>query len=423
MFLQGPQVKDSSRIYLDQTENLRLSFQFIKASFKPKRLTHTTNSSMELRKTPLFEEFLKSEARLVPFAGWEMPIQFSGLIKEHHAVRNQAGVFDISHMGVVELAGMNTKNILQGLVPSDLYRIGPDEACYTVLLNQSGGIIDDLIIYDLGVNDEGIEKLILIINAASTNTDQEWLASHFASKNISITDKKENQLLLALQGPFASKHLQSLTSQPITNIPRFGHRWIKLDKLNRNFSEKVFISRTGYTGEDGFEILIHENLGKNLWKELQNQGVTPCGLGARDTLRLEAGMHLYGNDMNIETTPFEAGLGWLVHLEMCNDFIGRSSLEKQAEEGIKKRLVGIELPEKAIARSGYKIFCENVQIGQITSGTWSPTLKKGIALGYVSKQFAKTGTQLDVEIRGKSHKANVVKLPFYHRKKSPVPTT
>ncbi len=375
------------------------------------------DKSMELNKTSLFEEHKNAKARIVSFAGWEMPIQFSGLVNEHHAVRKQSGIFDISHMGVVRLTGLNTKDLLQTLVPTDLNRIGPGEACYTVLLNEEGGILDDLIIYDLGKDTNETENLLVVINAACTNSDINWLKMHLEPSGISIIDEKKQDIFIALQGPYTQQKLEKYTNESLAKIPRFGHRYITINNSEDQSSTTAFISRTGYTGEDGFELLINKSSGKKLWRQLINEGFTPCGLGSRDTLRLEAGMLLYGQDMNEITTPFEAGLSWLVHLEMSNDFIGRSALERQAQEGVKQRLIGLELQSRAIARAGYPMVSKNTQIGQITSGTWSPTLEKAIGLGYVPIDYAKVGTSIQISIRGENQPANVIKLPFYRRKR------
>ncbi len=370
---------------------------------------------MQLKRTPLFELCVQAKCRFTPFAGWEMPIQFSGLINEHQAVRTKAGLFDISHMGIVHIEGPNSKDALQTLVPSDLNRIGPGEACYTVLLNNNGGIIDDLIIYDLGTNSTNQQILLLVINAAEYSNDIAWLKKNLDEKNIKISDAKKDRVLLALQGPETQEILEQFFEQSLKNLPPFGHRTIQLKETNEISSSHIFIARTGYTGEDGFELLLSAPIGRQLWQKLINQGITPCGLGARDTLRLEAGMHLYGNDMNTKTTPFEAGLGWLVHLEMPSSFIGRDILEKQAKEGVQKRLTGLKLEGRAIARKGYEVFYQNIPIGKITSGTWSPTLGYAIAMAYIPLEHSQLGKKLSVEIRGKQFAAEVVKKPFYRR--------
>ena len=370
---------------------------------------------MKLLKTPLHKECQKLGCKLVPFANWEMPVSFSGLIEEHNAVRNNVGMFDISHMGVVQLKGKNIKSALQYLVPSDLFRIGPGEACYTVFLKENGGIQDDLIIYDQGISETSEESIILVINAARKESDIEWLKSNLSKKEITISEFMPDGALIAIQGPESVRTFEKILEEPLSNLPRFGHRTITSNPNLVNSKESIFIARTGYTGEEGFEFLSSPETAKFIWKKLIASGVTPCGLGARDTLRLEASMHLYGNDINLDTTPFEAGLGWLVHLEIPSDFIGRKALEKQAEDGTKKRLVGLKVKGKGIARKGYPVSYNGEKIGIITSGTWSPTLKEPIALAYVSSEIAKVDTHLEVEIRGKKHPAVIVKRPFYRK--------
>ena len=366
---------------------------------------------MSLQRTPLFESCRDAGGRMVPFAGWEMPVQFSGLIQEHKAVRERVGMFDISHMGVLRLEGANPKDALQRLIPSDLHRIGPGEACYSVLLNERGGIRDDLIVYDCGAIDTERGELVLVINAACADSDTTWIREQMDPAGLTVTDIKNGGVLLALQGPDAMELLQELSGEDLSSLPRFGHRMLNLNGL----SHPVFSARTGYTGEDGAELLLNSDDGQKLWELLLDRGVTPCGLGARDTLRLEAAMHLYGQDMNDDTTPFEAGLGWLVHLEMPMDFVGRQALEQAAESGTGKRLVGLKLQGRAIARHDYPVVHNGETVGIVTSGTWSPTLEEAIALAYVPQSLAKLGTELSVEIRGKAQPATVVRKPFYKR--------
>ena len=363
---------------------------------------------MSLKKTPLHSEFIKLGCKMSPFAGWDMPIQFTSLINEHISVRNNAGIFDISHMGIFAIEGLNAKDKLQKLVPTDLDQISDGEACYTVLLNDSGGVIDDVIIYDLGI-ESNIEKMLIVINASCTSKDMKWLNSKLYSKEINIFDLKNNNLFLALQGPNAINTLEKVSGLKLSNMQKFSHSYFKSEILE----SPIFISRTGYTGEDGIEFLSSPRDGQLLWEELIKAGVTPCGLGARDTLRLESGMHLYGNELDEKTTPFEASLGWLVNLEMNKDFYGRAILEKQAKFGIERKLVGIQIEGKAIGRKGYPIKKNNIQIGQITSGTWSPSLKKPVAMGYVKKEFSTIGATIDIEIRGKLHSGTIVKRQFY----------
>ena len=371
----------------------------------------TFSVAMQLQRTPLHELCRDSGGRMVPFAGWEMPVQFSGLIQEHKAVREQVGMFDISHMGVLRLEGPNPKDALQQMVPSDLHRIGPGEACYSVLLNERGGIRDDLIVYDCGPLDAERGALVLVINAACTDSDTAWIREQMEPAGLTVTDIKQGGVLLALQGPKAIALLEQLSGEDLSGLPRFGHRMLSVSGLQ----EPVFTARTGYTGEDGAELLLSAEDGQHLWRELLERGVTPCGLGARDTLRLEAAMHLYGQDMDDATNPFEAGLGWLVHLEMPSDFVGRKALEQAVEAGPTKRLIGLKLQGRAIARHDYPVLHNDEPVGVVTSGTWSPTLGEAIALAYVPRALAKIGTELCVEIRGKAQPATVVRRPFYKR--------
>ena len=395
-------------------------------------------SNALLRRTPLHGAAQAAGGRMVPFASWEMALQFAGLVAEHRAVRQDCGLFDISHMGVISLRGDAVKDALQALVPSDLHRIGPGEACYTVLLNEQGGVRDDLIVYDRGwtspaandspsVNDSqsannsqyanNSHELLLVINAACAEEDTAWIRSQLEAQGITVADRKGDGVLLALQGPQAASRLEALAGVSLANLPRFGHRELRLagGASGAAAAAQVFVARTGYTGEDGFELLLEREAGIALWQQLVAEGVAPCGLGARDSLRLEAAMHLYGHELDASTTPLEAGLGWLVHLEMPKPFIGRQVLERQSAEGPSRRLVGLKLRGRAIARHGYPVLADGQPVGVITSGSWSPSLEEAIALAYVPAGLARLGTELAVEIRGKAEPAVVVKRPFYRR--------
>ena len=344
-----------------------------------------------------------------------MPLQFAGIMTEHRAVRRHVGVFDISHMGMLTLRGPAVKDALQTLVPSDLGRIGPGEAQYTVLLNEDGGIRDDLILYDCGFI-AGSHEVVVVVNAACCAADRAWLEAKLNPLGCSVSDRKGDGVLLAVQGPGAVPLLQHLQGWKLDDMPRFAHRQLPFGGGGNgiNTDEQVFIARTGYTGEDGVEILLSREAGQKLWDTLLKNGAEPCGLAARDTLRLEAAMHLYGQDMDTRRTPLEASLGWLVHLEMPHHFVGRSALEQQTKAGIKQKLVGLQLDGKAIARHGYPILNPaGDNIGVITSGTWSPSLEQAVALGYVPTALAKPGTTVAVGIRGRQVPAHVVRRPFY----------
>ncbi|ARV62065.1 glycine cleavage system protein T [Nostocales cyanobacterium HT-58-2] len=366
--------------------------------------------ALPLARSPLFELAQELKARLTSFGGWEMPVQFVGISKEHEAVRNAAGMFDISHMGKFTLQGKNLISQLQQLVPSDLSRLQPGQAQYSVLLNPQGGIIDDIIFYYQGENTFGEQQGVLIVNAATTSKDKAWLLQHLDENEVKFQDLSPEKVLIAVQGPQAVNFLQPLVQEDLTPVKGFGH--LEATVLGK----PGFIARTGYTGEDGFEVMVDPDVGLELWRSLINAGVIPCGLGARDTLRLEAAMALYGQDIDDTTTPLEAGLGWLVHLDTKGNFIGRSVLERQKAAGVQRRLVGLQMPGRNIARHGYQVLSTGVVVGEVTSGTLSPTLGYPIALAYVPTELATVGQQLEVAIRGKAYPAVVVKRPFYRSK-------
>jgi aminomethyltransferase len=364
--------------------------------------------SSQLARTPLYDLSLELKGRMVPFSGWEMAVQYSGISAEHQAVRSQVGMFDISHMGKFSLRGKQLREKIQPLVPSDLSRLQPGQAQYTVLLNAKGCILDDIIFYYQELDaTTSEERAVIIVNCATRITDKAWIEAHLELSGVSLTDISLDKVLIAIQGPHAVNYLQPLVADNLTPIKAFGHLETNL------LGQPSFIARTGYTGEDGFEIMVDIEVGKELWQKLLTAGVVPCGLGARDTLRLEAAMALYGQDIDDNTTPLEAGLGWVVHLDTKGDFIGREVLEQQKASGVSKRLVGLEMEDRHIARHGYSVIFESEKVGEITSGTLSPTLNKAIALAYVPTKLAKIGQHLEVEIRGKNYPARVVKKPFY----------
>jgi aminomethyltransferase len=365
------------------------------------------STTKTLSRTALYEVSVELNARMTEFSGWEMPVQYSGITQEHQAVRTAAGMFDISHMGKFTLKGKDLISKLQYLVPSDLSRLQPGEAKYTVLLNPQGGIIDDIIFYDQGVDETGTHRGRLIVNAATLEKDKTWLLENFQDADVELTDLSPEKALIAVQGPEAVKHLQTLVEADLSAVKNFGH-------LEASVCGGIgFLARTGYTGEDGFEVMVDPNVAVKLWRSLLEAGVTPCGLGCRDTLRLEAAMALYGQDIDDTTTPLEGGLGWLVHLDKKGDFIGRDVLEQQKQTGLSRRLVALEMQGRHIARHGYAVQHEGQGVGEITSGSWSPTLSKAIALAYVPTALAKSGQELAVEIRGKTRPGVVVKKPFY----------
>ncbi len=373
------------------------------------------NTSESLSRTPLFDLQQDLNARWVPFSGWEMPVQYQGLVVEHQAVRSTVGLFDISHMGKFILRGPQIKSQLARLVPTDLDPIQPGEGQYTVLLNAEAGIIDDIILYAQGPDPDqpSWDRWTVIVNAATTATDRQWLESHLPEGT--LQDESSDQTLLAIQGPQALAQLQPLIHGSLSALKRFQHQ---SSTLKSPTSEAVFIARSGYTGEDGFEVMTSIEGGRWLWQTLMANQVQPCGLGCRDTLRLEAAMHLYGQDMDETTTPLEANLKWLVN--STASYIGQDHLTTQSQTGPQRKLVGLRMQGREIARNSYPIFYQDQPVGTITSGTKSPTLGYAIALGYVRADLARPGTELMIEIRGKQYPATVVKRPFY-RSATPAP--
>lgn len=364
-----------------------------------------SSSPTPLSQTPLHGTHLQLGARMTEFAGWDMPVQYVGIKQEHQAVRERAGMFDISHMGKFTVQGPDEIAQLQRLVPSDLSPLVPGKAQYTVLLNPQGGIIDDLILYRLPDAD-GDQRVFTIINAATTEKDKSWLLKHLP-ETVKLHDQFRDQALIALQGPEAKTFLQPLVTEDLSTVGRYEHLAGTL------LGEPAFLARTGYTGEDGFEIMLPAAAAQRLWTALLEAGVSPCGLGARDTLRLEAAMPLYGQDISDTTTPLEAGLGWLVHLERKGDFIGRPVLELQKENGVLRKLVGLKMEGRNIARHDYPVVHDGEPVGIVTSGTLGPTLGFPVALAYVPAALAKVGQPLGVDVRGKVHPASIVKRPFY----------
>jgi aminomethyltransferase len=360
----------------------------------------------QLKRTPLYGQHVALNARMVEFGGWEMPVQYSGIISEHQAVRSQAGLFDVSHMGEFKVEGEDALAFLQQLVPNDVSRLVLHQALYTQLCRADGNVIDDLLIYYLASN-----HYMLVVNASNIDNDYHWVqeqARHF--QHVSISNQSETTALMALQGPRAQEILQALTDVDLSSIGYYHSLPGLVDNVN------CIISRTGYTGEDGFELYCSAADAEQLWSKLlsfgQPFGLVPAGLGARDTLRLEAGLCLYGHELDEQTNPLEARLGWTVRLKK-GDFIGREALLKIKEQGPARLLVGIELLERGVPRSGYAIYAQDQQIGHVTSGAPGPTVQKNIGMGFVETEYAVAGTPISVDIRGKRIAAQIVALPFY----------
>ncbi|GHO53117.1 glycine cleavage system aminomethyltransferase GcvT [Ktedonobacter robiniae] len=372
-------------------------------------MTTQDSAVPSLKRTPLYEQHRALGARLVEFGGWDMPVQYSGIIEEHQAVRTKAGLFDVSHMGEFKAEGSDALAFLQYLVPNDVSRLAVGQALYTQLCRPDGTTIDDLLIYHLAE-----EQYMLVVNAANIDKDYAWIESH-AQKfaNVTLSNQSDTTALIALQGPLAMSILQPLADVKLDEIKYYHFAPGQVADI------RCLISRTGYTGEDGFELYCPSVDAAKLWQTLleagKPQGVLPAGLGARDTLRLEAAYCLYGHELDDETNPLEAGLGWTVKLKKSVEFIGRSALQQAKEQGLKKRLVGIELLERGVPRSGYAIYDGEQRIGVLTSGSHGPTVQKSIGLGFVDPEHAKVGTRVQIEIRGKRVAAQVVALPFYKR--------
>ncbi|GAC1386081.1 MAG: glycine cleavage system aminomethyltransferase GcvT [Ktedonobacteraceae bacterium] len=373
-------------------------------------MTVQNTTTASLKRTPLYEQHRALGARLVEFGGWEMPVQYSGILQEHEAVRTRAGLFDVSHMGEFKVEGPGAFAFLQYLVPNDISRLAVGQALYTQLCLPDGNTIDDMLIYRLADM-----HYMLVVNAANIEKDYAWVAEQAKNfKDVHLANQSDTTALLALQGPESLAILQPLTDVDLSSIRYYHFAAGVVDGIN------CIISRTGYTGEDGFELYCSPADVVALWSDLlttgKTHGLLPAGLGARDTLRLEAGMCLYGHELDEQTNPLEANLSWSVKLNKDN-FIGRDALVKAKEQGLKRKLIGIELTERGVPRGGYTIYADDQRVGILTSGAPGPTVRKNIGMGYVAPAHAVVGKTVQVDIRGRRIAAQIVTLPFYKRKK------
>ncbi|PIC72123.1 glycine cleavage system protein T [Sporosarcina sp. P16b] len=362
----------------------------------------------QLLRTPLFESYKEYGGKTIDFGGWELPVQFSSIKAEHEAVRTKAGLFDVSHMGEVFVSGSGAFDYLQKLVTNDVSKLKIGQAQYTVMCNEQGGTIDDFLIYKLEET-----RYLLVVNASNIEKDVAWMEKQ-QTDNVVIDNQSSNYALLALQGPMAESVLQKLTDESLEEI-----KFFRFKEHVQVGGENVLVSRTGYTGENGFEIYGTPEAIQNLWTKIllegKEDGVVPAGLGARDTLRFEAGLPLYGQELREDISPLEAGLGFVVKVNKEENFIGKDILVKQKEQGVERKLVGLEMIDKGIPRTGYKVFVGDREIGEVTTGTQSPTLKKNIGFALLSTEFTELGTEVEVEIRAKRLKAKVIATPFYKR--------
>lgn len=361
---------------------------------------------VSLQKTPLNEVHHALGAKMVDFGGWEMPVQYGGIIEEHKAVRTKAGIFDVSHMGEIRLKGGDALKLVQKLITNDASKLSNNQIQYAIFCLPHGGVVDDLLVYKIAA-----DEYLLVVNASNTAKDLAWVLEHRSDEQVTITDESASTAEIALQGPLAEKILQSLTSTELAGIKNYWFTYGQVDGV------ECLISRTGYTGEDGFELYCPPDKAVQLWNKLLERGgsdLWPCGLGARDTLRFEAKMPLYGHELGEDITPLEAGLGKFVALDK-DDFIGKEALVLQKAAGIPRKIVGFEMVERGIARGGYPVKKEGRQIGYVTTGSYSPSLEKNLGLAIIETAYAEIGQMISVEIRNKDVQAQIVRTPFYKR--------
>ena len=364
-----------------------------------------------LKKTPLNEVHRTLGGKMVDFGGWDMPVQYkAGVIEEHMATRTRAGLFDVSHMGEIWVEGRDAIPFVNRITTNDVTKLVDGQAHYSTLTNENGGVVDDLLVYRF--NDE---KLLLVVNASTTDKDWAWITSHKGEDDdLALTNASVSYCQIAIQGPKAIGILQKLTDTNLDEIKYYHFTIGHVDGV------ESIISRTGYTGEDGFEVYAPAENAQQLWEKMletgAEEGILPCGLAARNTLRLESAMSLYGHELGDDITPLEANLGWITKLQK-GDFVGRDKIAELKEKGIKRKLVGFEMREPGIARDGYDVYVEDNKVGTVTSGSPAPFLKKNIGLAFVPPEFANVGQELRIDVRGKRLAAEVVPTPFYKRQK------
>lgn len=362
-----------------------------------------------MKNTPFTDKHIALGAKMMEFAGYNMPVVYTSINEEHQAVRESVGVFDVSHMGEFILKGKGAASLIQKVTSNDVYKLSPGQAQYSCFPNGKGGIVDDLLVYAL----PGGDNFMLVVNASNIEKDWNWIMQHNDSK-VEMHNISDQTALLAVQGPKAADVLQPLTDMDLKNMKYYTFQKGKFAEV-----ENVLVSATGYTGSGGFEIYFEKEHAEKIWNAIFDAGkefnIAPAGLAARDTLRLEMGYCLYSNDIDDSTSPIEAGLGWITKINEENNFVGKELILQEKKQGISKKLVGFEMVDKGIPRHDYIILNEKEEeIGRVTSGTQSPSLKKAIGLGYIAKEYANEGNTIFISIRNKPIKAKVVKIPFYN---------
>jgi aminomethyltransferase len=362
-------------------------------------------ADQDLNRTPLFDEHVAAGGKMVPFAGWEMPVQYTtGITAEHRAVREAAGLFDVSHMGELEVHGERALEFAQFVTTNDVSRLEAWQAQYSTLLNEDGTLLDDLLVYRLP------DHVLLVVNGSNKDRDLAWIRQYADRFGVEVRDRTDEIALLAIQGPKAAGIVARLTDHPLEEIRYYRFATGTVAGI------EALISRTGYTGEDGFELYVPAAEAVALWRRLldagRDDGLVPAGLGARDSLRLEMGYALYGNDLDERRTPLEAGLGWVVKLDK-GEFVGRDALRRRKEEGVRERLAGFRLRERGFPRPGYAVRVGGEPVGEVTSGVVSPSLGEGIGMAYLPVEAARPGTAIEIVIRDRPVAAEVVRPPFY----------
>jgi aminomethyltransferase len=372
-----------------------------------------TAPAVDLKKTPLNEAHRRMGGRMVDFGGWDMPVQYpAGTVEEHLRTRTHSGLFDVSHMGEIDVKGPDAIPFVNRITSNDVTKLIDGQAQYSALTTLVGTVVDDLLVYRFAA-----DHLLLVVNAGTTEKDWDWITSHKRTEDVTLENVSADYCQLALQGPDALQILQPLTDVSLSDLAYYHFTEGKVDGV------PAIVSRTGYTGEDGFEVYAAPDKAEQLWKKMldagnfgSTEGVIPCGLAARNTLRLEAGMALYGHEIDDRTTLLEANLGWICKLNK-GDFNGREVLAKQKEAGVRRRLVGFEMTERGIARDDQEVLINDQRVGRVTSGSPAPYLKKNIGMAYVPAEFAREGQELQIDVRGRLIGAQVVKTPFYKRAK------